>query len=339
MNKKAQVFSRFFTGELIDEILEGALALVFIGLGLNYFAIQQNWVNAIGLFSAKTGISIKSEEINMITTAISNNFPFSLFNAKTVTAALIIGIIIFIFGFVLKVILVKSKAELIKDIGKIIAVPAIIGIVSLVFIYIMSASSIQNVLFRQNTLFGDQLTSASAGTYIWNTMGVMLLIGIFGILGGMLITTVIRALGSRPVIALISGKFLTLVGFVSLAYYILIRIMAIPVISDTLLGEYLLKIFIFVWYMGKNGFILSLCLFGFGLEMYKYGKFLEMTERRVRIREMQNMQVEQMSHIPHYYSQNYQTQQQKQQNTTQPYSPKNQQKIIKKRTHRRGGIF
>lgn len=306
LGKKASV-TEFLGGELIDEILEAGLALLLVMSGISYFNLESNWVDAMRLVGEKVGLSSSESEISVMINTISNTFPFS-FIQQHQTWALVIGISLCVLGIIIKILTLKSKEEFIKDMGKVILVPGIIGVVAIVFIQIMTVNSLNDLMLRAQ-LVSTQLafSKASSGIMLWNMMGLLFLIGFFALIFGSMIYYVTKSLGRKPIALHLTGKFLVFVGWFSLVYYALIRIFAIEAIASSLYGENILKLFAFSWYMARGTFIVALCMFALGFTLYNYGNKQMRIKRRMALREAQrhSMAVHQRPSHEHTHHRGY----------------------------------
>ncbi|MBD3313239.1 hypothetical protein GF345_02255 [Candidatus Woesearchaeota archaeon] len=284
LGKKAGI-TEFLGGELVDEILEAGLALLLVMSGITYFNIKDKWVDAMQLIGQRVGLSSSESEISLMINTVTNTFPFN-FIQQHQTWALVIGITLCIVGIVIKILTLKSKEEFIKDLGKIILVPGIIGVVAVVFIQIMTVNSLNDLLVGAQ-LVSTQLAfnQASSGIMLWNMMGLMFLIGFFGVIFGSMIYYITKSMGRKPVPLHLFGKFLVFVGWFSLLYYILIRVFAIEAIASSLYGENILKLFAFSWYIGRETFIVALCMFALGFTLYNYGNKAIRRKRKALLRQ------------------------------------------------------
>jgi len=269
-NKKGQGISELIGEEIVDEFLETGLSILLLVFGISYFNIEQRWVDAANLLGHRFGGGT-FEEITLMVNSISNSFPFN-FIGQYGNTGLIIGIALIFFGVLVKVMTVKSIHEFIKDIGKVIMLPGIVGVVAIIIIQLFTVSSVNDVIARgqlaQSQLALQQIDPAVA---LLNLMGLMLYIGIMGILLGSLLSFISKSIGHKPAFLYIMAKFTVFIGWFSLIYYIIIRLLASQAVTDILYGKSILLLFAFSWYIARGPFLASLCMFGFGLGLYKYG--------------------------------------------------------------------
>ena len=169
----------FITNELIDQIIEAALALLAIGFGINYFLYADAWMGAVASYAGSMGSSIAAQEANLMFKTVSNTFPFNYLTQTSFNHVILAGMVLFVIGTIIKVLTTPSRAELTIDFGKILIVPGIIGVISLVGIQLLTTRSI-NSLFIGTTLRTAEtaVDQANAGLLVWNMMGSLFLMGI-----------------------------------------------------------------------------------------------------------------------------------------------------------------
>ncbi|MBU0535464.1 MAG: hypothetical protein KKE20_00755 [Nanoarchaeota archaeon] len=284
LGKRAGI-TEFIGGELVDELLEAGLALLLVMSGVTYFNLEAKWVDAMKLIGERVGLSSSESEISLMINTISNSFPFSFINQHQ-TWALVIGLTLCLVGIVIKILTLKSKEEFVKDIGKIILIPGVVGVVAVVFVQIMTVNSINDLLVSAQ-LVSTQLafSKATSGIMIWNMMGLMFLIGFFSLIFGSMIYYVTKSLGRKPIALHLFGKILVFVGWFSLIYYALIRIFAIEAVAQSLYGENILKLFAFSWYIARETFLVSLFMFALGFTLYNYGNKEIRRKRRMLLKQ------------------------------------------------------
>ncbi len=269
-NKKGESVSETIGAEIVDEFLEAGLSIVLLVFGVSYFNLESRWVDAAELLGHKFGGGA-FEELKLMIGTISNSFPFN-FIGQYQNTGLVIGLALVFFGVLVKVMTVKTMPEFIKDIGKVIMLPGIIGVVAIIIIQLFTVSSVNDVIARgqlaQSQLALQQIDPAVA---LLNLMGLMLYIGIVGILVGSLLSYISKSLGHKPAFLYVMAKFSVFVGWFSLIYYLVIRLLASQAVTDILYGKSILLLFAFSWYVARGPFLVSLCMFGFGLGLYKYG--------------------------------------------------------------------
>ncbi|MBW3000117.1 hypothetical protein KY339_05585 [Candidatus Woesearchaeota archaeon] len=269
MMEKKKSFTEKIGKEIVDEVLEVGLSFLLVVFGINYFNLESKWVEAGSLIADRVGIN--SFEVTLMWDKIANTFPFSFIGAHS-DMALIIGLLICIVGFAIKITTIKSRNEFIRDLGKILLIPGVIGIVALIIVQLLTMSSINELLVR-SSLASTQLAlnHIQAGVMIWSMMGVLFLVGLFSLIIGAVLVYVIRSVGGKPVILHLTGKFLTVIGWIGLGFYILIRILAMESIANSLYGSNVLKLFAFSWYLGKGTFMVSASMLALGYVLFKYG--------------------------------------------------------------------
>ncbi len=297
LRNRRGALTEFLGGELIDEIMEAGLAILLVMSGITYFNIKDKWVEAMRILGQNVGLSSSESEVSLMVSTISNTFPFS-FIQQHQSWAVIIGVTLCLIGIVIKIMTLSSKEEFIKDMGKIILVPGIVGVVAVVFIQILTVNSLNDLLVKAK-LVSTQLAfnQASSGVLLWNMMGLLFLIGFFSLIFGSMIYYVTKSLGRKPVPLFLAGKFMVFVGWFSLIYYAIIRIFAVEAIASLLYGENILKLFAFTWYMARETFIAALLMFALGFTLYNYGSREIRRKRRLALKQARRHH--QMSHAGH----------------------------------------
>ena len=277
--------------EIVDEILEAGLTILLVIAGVSYFSIENNWTEAASLIAEKTGLASVQSEIGMMYNSIASGFPFSFLRAHF-GWSVAIGVLLCIAGITIKILTLKSREEFIKDIGKVILIPGIVGVIAIVFIQILTVNSLNDLFVRAN-LPGMEaaLGKMESGIMVWNMMGLMFMIGLFSLILGSMLVYVVRALKEKLAVLRITGNFLALIGWFFLGYYVIIRLLAIDVVASSLYGGNILKLFVFVWYMSRGTFITAVCMFALGFTLYKYGAREIRKKRRMAIMEARREQM------------------------------------------------
>ena len=224
------------------------------------------------------GSSIAAQEANLMFKTVANTFPFNYLTQTSFNHVILAGLAMFVIGVIIKVLTTPSRAELTKDFGKILIVPGIIGVISIVGIQLLTTRSI-NSLFLDATLRTAETTvnQANAGLLVWNMMGSLFLMGILMLFFGYILTYTIKKIGGKPVSIYLLGDFMVIMGWFTFAFYLLFRLLAVEFIAKELYGTQMLKLFTLMWYVSRSGFLASVGLFAFGLVLYKYGKKLHKT--------------------------------------------------------------
>lgn len=296
--------------EIVDEMLEAGLAILLVLAGVSYFNLENNWRDAMALIAERVGLSSVESEVATMYNAVANGFPFS-FLRQHFYATIFIGILLCIIGITVKILTLKSKEEFIKDMGKVILVPGVTGVIAIIFIQILTVNSLNDLFVRSNVATMElALGKMNSGLMIWNMMGLIFMIGLFSLIIGSMLVYTVKALKERLVALKITGNFLALIGWFFLGYYLIIRLLAIDIVSSSLYGGNILKLFVFVWYMSRGTFITAVCMFALGFTLYKYGKKEIRRKRRLAIIEGRREQMivnrspyESRSHYPPYGSQ------------------------------------
>lgn len=291
MNIHKQSITEKIGEELVDNVLEAGLAILLVMSGINYFNLDNKWVEAMKLLTDRVGLGSSEKEISMMMSSVANTFPFN-FVQQHQGWTLAIGIMLCIVGIVAKVLTLRSKEELIRDIGEIIFVPGIIGVVSIVFIQIMTVNSINDLMLRAQ-LVTTQLafSKADSGAMIWNMMGLLFLIGFFSLIFGSMIYYITKSLGRKPLPLFLFGKFLVVIGWFGLIYYAVIRLFAMDIVAQSLYGGNILKLFAVAWYISRGTFIVAVCMFALGYTLYSYGRKEIKRKRKLALIEAKRVHV------------------------------------------------
>lgn len=290
--------------EIADEILEAGLAILLVIAGVSYFNLENNWTEAVSLLAQKVGLQSVQSEVSMMYNTVANNFLFS-FVKEHFAWSVAVGVLLCIIGIAVKIITIKSKEEFIKDIGKIILIPGVIGVVAIVFIQILTVNSLNDLFVKANLVTTElALSKSDTALMLWNMMGLLFLIGFLSLIFGAMLVFVVKALKGKPVFLYITGKFLVFIGWFGIGYYLILRLLAIDVIASSLYGSDILKLFAFSWYMSRGTFITALCMFALGFTLYNYGNREIRRMRRMALKEgRQGPMI--LHQRPQQYSQHY----------------------------------
>lgn len=259
--------------ESINQVLDAALTLFFLGIGINYFLFGQSWQKAIGMLAKNAGLGATSQsEINLIFSTVANTFPFNYITQRSFTSIILVGAVLTILCIVLKLLTVRSRAQLAKDFGQTLFIPGIAGLLAMGMIQYMTASSLNNVAKAQTL----SLVSQSSNLFIWSAMGSLIIIGLAFLFIGYILDYVMKSIGGRPIILFLAGRFLISMGWIFTVFYAAFRL----VISDifaTIIGDQAVRVFTIIWYLSHHGLITALGLFVFGVITYRYGKRIQKT--------------------------------------------------------------
>lgn len=289
-NKKG-AFTESLGEELVDEVIEAGLAILLVIAGVSYFNMESRWSEAVSLFSERVGLTGVHSEISMMYNSVADGFPFN-FIANNFAWTVAIGVILCVIGLTIKIITIKSKEEFIKDMGKVILIPGVIGVIAIIFIQIMTVSSLNDLLVRSNLVTTElALSKIEPGMMLWNMMGLLFLMGFFSLILGAMLVFVVKSLKEKPAFLTIFGNFLVFIGWFGLGYYLVVRLLALDVIAESLYGSNILKLFAFAWYMSRGTFIIALCMFALGFSLYKYGSRQIRRKRRMAIRHAKREQM------------------------------------------------
>lgn len=293
--------------EIVDELLEAGLAILLVLAGVSYFNLENNWTQAAALMADKVGLVSVESEVSMMYNSVVNGGIFMFFKNHFLLS-IVVAILLCIGGITFKILTLKSKEEFIKDMGKVILVPGLVGLLAIILIQILTVSSLNDLFVRSNLATMElALDKMSSGMMIWNMMGIIFMTGIFSLIFGSMLVYVVKALKERLLFLRITGNFLALIGWFFLGYYAIMRLLAIDMVASSLYGGNILKLFVFVWYMSRGTFITAVCMFALGFTLYKYGKKEIRRKRRLAIMESRREQMiigrspyEGQTHYPPY---------------------------------------
>ncbi|MFO8016367.1 MAG: hypothetical protein R6U32_04630 [Candidatus Woesearchaeota archaeon] len=271
--------------EIVDEILEAGLAILLVVAGISYFNLEENWVEAVTLFAENAGLQGVQSEISMMYNSVVSGFPFSFISAH-LAGSIAFGAILCIAGITIKIITLKSREEFIRDMGKVILVPGILGVIAIVFIQIMTVNSLNDLFTTSDVGTAEiALGQISSGAMLWNMMGLLFLIGFFSLIFGAMLLYMVKALKGKPAFLAILSRFLVFIGWFGLGYYLIVRLLALEAISGSLYGGNILKLFAFSWYISRGTFMTAVIMFALGFTLYKHGNKEIRKKRRAAIRE------------------------------------------------------
>lgn len=293
--------------EIVDEMLEAGLAILLIIAGVSYFNLENNWTEAAKLIADKVGLMQAEGEISMMYNSVVNGFPFN-FISSHFGWSVAVGILLCIIGITIKIITLKTKEEFIKDMGKVILIPGVVGVIAVVLIQILTVNSLNDLFVRTNLATTElMLSKLDTSVMVWNMMGLLFLIGFSSLIFGALLVYVVKALKGKPTFLYILGNFLVFIGWFNLGYYVIVRLMAIDVVASSLYGTNMLKLFAFSWYIARGTFLTALSMFALGFTLYNYGSREIRRKRRMVLMEAKQSQMvlhQRPTHYPGgYYNQ------------------------------------
>ncbi|MBT3406218.1 hypothetical protein HN419_03545 [Candidatus Woesearchaeota archaeon] len=267
-------FKWFLAGEIVAELFEAGLTLLTVSLGLKYYQMKTNYFEVLALMFNKLGIGGASAESSAMVDTIGSSFPFNYLYSFNPNTAILIGAVVAIIGLVLTVLTTKHFKEFVRELGKGMMVPGVVGLVSVIILTLANASVLQTIITKsQFSATAEAVALTEIGVLTWQTMGILFIIGIYAVICGLLIQYVVKTLGAkRHLILYFVGNALFALGIFSFAYYFLVRILGLQFIADTLYGASLIKYFVMSWYISRVSFIVCLVLFFVGWSIFKVSK-------------------------------------------------------------------
>jgi len=265
--------------KVIDEMLIAGIAVIIFLFGVNYFDLEYAWVQIISNLSASTGLAHTTvqSEVSLMLSALANTFPFNYLFGSTsnLLVAIIIALLLTGLGFILKVWTTKTKERFIEDLGHELAVPAIIGFVSIFILQIYTALAIHGYFEVRSSVLPITSNFAS-GLFIWHTFGSFFITGIVALVLGSVLLVVAKAKHVKQLV--IVGRTMVMSSYFLIGYYIFIRVLGLGVIIESSFGEYL-KYFIISGDISNFVIILCVFMFWFGKELQRYGKYLRIRKK------------------------------------------------------------
>ncbi|MBU1111177.1 MAG: hypothetical protein ABIG93_02780 [archaeon] len=267
--------------EAVNELITIGLSFLIIVFGANYFNFKYAWFRIIQTIGEQSGISQSdfSNEISLMFNAVTQSFPLKyLFGDYNVMQAVLVGFIILGIGLIIKILMRTTKEKFLVEIGRDIYVPAIIGFVSMLIIQIILGVTAHN----NYSAFTDQIDSS---LMIWQTFGQLIIVGINALIIGSIIKLVAKRRGNFGFKAV--GNVLVNSAYISIAYYVVLRIFSLQVILNSNAGGFF-KIFLLSGEV--TAFFLIFCIFMFaaGLEINKYGRYLRLKKHFEHQQEQKN---------------------------------------------------
>lgn len=264
--------------EFINEIMMAGIAFLIVMMGVNYFNMKWAWIEALGQVGASTGVTttMAGSEITSMLSALTQTFPFKYFFVQyNFWGALILAVVLTGIGVGLKLFTTYTKGKFVIDIGKNIYVPAIVGLLVIVFLQFWAAINVDDYI----TTSGIARPELVSGFFVWNTYGQLFLLGASLLVVG----SIIKLVGekNRSGMAKLVGETLFKGSLALLAYYFLIRILTLDVFLDTGFGRILE---LFVISNKFSNFAIALCIFMFflGRELRKYGVAMLRREKHAK---------------------------------------------------------
>ena len=253
--------------EAINELISIGLSFLIIIIGFNYFNFKYAWVSILSQLSEYSGLSNSqiSNEFGAMVSSLAQTFPFNYLLADyNPSTAIFVGFLVLIIGIVLKLLTETSAKEFIKDMGRNLYVPAIVGFVSILFLQFFLALVAQD----KYTNLASQLDSS---LFIWNTYGTLFIVGITSLLFGSIIKLIAK--NNRSITMKFIGNILLNASYISLGYYVIMRFISMKVFLNSGIGTFL-KVFIVSGDISTFVILFTIFMFCFGLEVSKQGNTL-----------------------------------------------------------------
>ncbi len=279
--KNSESLSSRIAEEAIDEIMMAGLAFFLVITGFNYFNIKWAWAETL----AKTGSASPTMiglEIKQMFGGITTTFPFKyLFVQHDLWGALTLAIVLTVLGLGLKAFTVKTKGKFLIDIGKNLYLPALIGIIGIFALQIWSAIKVEGYLAKR----AMALPEMGSGFFIWETYGLLFLVGAAVLVTG----SIVKLIGEKnkyPKTKMVGDAMFT-GSFILLGYYVIIRILALEVMSSTSAGR-VIEAFIISNQFSNIAIIISVFMFSFGLAIKRFG--IKILRKEKNLWKLENMQ-------------------------------------------------
>ncbi|MFH1064594.1 MAG: hypothetical protein V1729_05915 [Candidatus Woesearchaeota archaeon] len=263
-NKSGESLSSRIAEEAIDEIMMAGIAFLLVITGVNYFNMKWAWADTL----AKTGSATPSMigiEIKQMFGGITTTFPFKyLFVQHDFWGALTLAIVLTVIGLGLKAFTVKTKGKFLIDIGKNLYLPATIGVVGIIGLQIWSAIKVEGYLTKR----AMALPEMSSGFFIWETYGILFLVGA----SVLVIGSIVKLIGEKnayPKTKMI-GDAMFSGSCILIAYYIIIRALSLEIVFNTSVGR-TIEAFIISNQFSNIAIIISVFVFSFGLALKRLG--------------------------------------------------------------------
>ncbi len=265
---------------IIDDLLVAGLSLIIVAFGFNYFNLKNAWTQAFSTLSSAANVQGNFLEANLIISSINHTFPFSLFASdfSNFFVALIMGVVITLFGFALKVLTTPSREKFVEDLGKELYIPAVLGLFGIIALHVVTT-----ILLQTQT---EATTRINGGILVWQGFGSILLAGIISLVIGSVLLLVAKSRKWDKFI--IVGRTMVNSSYVLLGYYLFIRILAFDVILQSPIGEFM-KIFIVSGDISTTMIIFTVIMFWFGRELKRYGRYLRI-KKKYEMKHQQNVQ-------------------------------------------------
>ncbi|MBU0460025.1 MAG: hypothetical protein KKH52_00585 [Nanoarchaeota archaeon] len=256
--------------EIINETITIGLSLLIIVLGFNYFNLKYAWVKIIGSLSTQAQLTGTQfyQEITLMLSGVANVFPFKyLLGQYSLVYGLIFGTVILGIGIGLKLLTRPSKDEFIRDMGRNIYVPALVGFFSLIILQIMIAFSASQTITQQ----------LSDPFFVWFTYGELILIGITALILGSVVKIIAKAQGSAKIRLI--GNTLLYGSYIAIVFYGFIRLISLKVLLNSDVGGYI-KMFVLSGDVSVFIIIFCIFMFTFGVEIKRYGEMLKLHSKK-----------------------------------------------------------
>jgi hypothetical protein len=248
--------------EVINETITTGLSFLVIVFGFNYFNLKYAWIKLIESLGQNNLVGEGFiQEFNLIAGELARTFPFNyIIGDQSLIYGSIVGIILILLGIGLKLLTKTTKEEFVKDMGKNIYVPAIIGLLSMLIVQVTIMINSKIDLSNINMIL-----------YVWNNYGKLLILGFTTLLLGSVCKMIAIKQDSNKLKVL--ANTLLNGAYMSLGYYIILRIIVIADYNP-------FNMFIISGTISANIILFCIFMFTFGLELKNYGEILVLRRRQ-----------------------------------------------------------
>lgn len=268
---------------LVSEIVGwGLYFIALVLLRYDYFGMEYMFLNVYNKVIDEAGLKTAGylAEISAVKGGLVQIFPFNyMFGTTDPTAILFMGIIMTIAGMAIMIITTRSKGHFVKDLGSIIMLPGIIGIICMFVLQAITALLMVDVI-RQGVSDAQYIHLIQvSGLTLWARMGSLLIIGIWVMMFGVLIGYVIYTKGNKPFIVYAIARGMRYMGAFLLIYYGFMRLFATSIFATSEIGR-IMRVFAFSSEISSELIVISSIMFTIGYVIHSYGKYMIRKEIR-----------------------------------------------------------
>lgn len=274
-----KTFAKKVAEFMIGEIITAGLALIMIVYGFSYFNMQYAWTELVNMLAKETGTGADLiREIGFLASKMSTVFPFNLiYSGESYSNLMLLGVFLSLIGLILLIAISPSKDHFWKDLGKELIIPGIIGLLVVLFIQVLAIVSFYQL--AQLSSLKEVLAAAesskvfSSGQALFGAYSDILVMGIYFVVFGSIIYTILNARKIRAAILRMVSRTALYSGFVFIGYYAFLRLIIVKFIADSAFGP-ILKVFAVTSSMSHTTFMISIVMIILGMEMRKYARWL-----------------------------------------------------------------